>query len=151
MMNKLKFFIIVYFLLFVCEILISLLLLILVDTINFGFDNFYIKKAYYSTGVWNFWRVLFYGIPFIILFYFFSKYIFKLNFGYKPIVFSVFNVLIYILLSVFSKIIWKNTPLPPEDLMFKITCVAIFVVPIFLGLIPFVNRRMEKLLEVIIG
>ena len=144
-MNKIISFSILYVSLFVIEILIVFILLVSVALIQYGLDLFFIKGAWRDTGLWNFWRVLFYGIPFIILFFLLFKYVENIKI-YKPLLFSLFNLLIYVSLSVLSRVIWgKNVPLPPEGIMFWITCIAVFSAPNILGQIPYFKKLMESL------
>jgi hypothetical protein len=65
---------------------------------------------------------------------------------YKPLLFSLFNLVVYVGLSVLSRVIWgKNVPLPPEGIMFWITCVSIILSPLILGQIPYFKKLMESL------
>lgn len=145
MMNKVMKFLILYFNLFVIEILIVFIVLVLIDFFQYGADLFYIKKAIFGVGLMNFWRLLFYGLPFIMLYFLLFKYFESIKL-YKPLLFSLFNLLIYVSLSILSRVIWgKNVPLPPEGIMFWITCISIFISPIILGQIPYFRRLMESL------
>ena len=65
-MNKVVGFSALYIGLFVVEILIAFISLVLVALFQYGFDLFFIEGAWQSIGLWSFWRVLFYGLPFII-------------------------------------------------------------------------------------
>lgn len=144
-MNKFINFSILYISLFVIEILIVFISLVLVALIQYSPDLFFIKGAWRGTGLWNFWRVLFYGIPFIILYFLLFKYAENIKI-YKPLLFALFNLLIYVSLSVLSRIILgKNVPLPPEGIMFWITCIAILLSPLILGKIPCFKKLMENL------
>lgn len=94
---------------------------------------------------WNLWRVLFYGLPFLILYFLLFRYFGNIKL-YKPLVFSLFNLLVYVGLSVLSRIIWgKNVPLPPEGILFWVTCISIIISPIILGQIPYFRKIMENL------
>lgn len=144
-MNKAVSFSTLYISLFILEILIIFILLVLVALFQYRFDFFFIKGACHDTGLWNFWRILFYGIPFLVLYFLFFKYTgnFKL---YKPLLFSLFNLFVYVTLSVLSSVIWgKNIPLPPEGIMFWVTCISIFLSPFLLGQVAYFKRLMESL------
>jgi hypothetical protein len=144
-MNKVLSFSALYISLFIVEIIIFFISLVLVAVFQYGFDFFFIKGAWRDTGLWNFWRVLFYGLPFIILYFLLFKYVGNIKL-YKPLLFSLFNLLIYILLSVLSRVIWgKNVPLPPEGIMFWITCISIILSPLILGQVPYFKKLMESL------
>jgi len=140
-MNKFKYFTILYLSLFLIEIIGSYLFLI--------FNSFDYKGCVNAVVLWNLWRLLFYGLPFILLYLLFFKYFKKINL-YKPLLFSLFNLLIYVSLSNLSTIIWgNNVPLPPEGIMFWLTCLSIFLSPIILGRIPYFKKIMESLLNTI--
>lgn len=144
-MSKIIKFLILYINLFIVEILFVFIVLMLIDFIQYGIDVFYIRKAFFGTGLGSFWRVLFYGLPFIILYFLLFKYFGNIKL-YKPLLFSLFNLLVYVLLSVLSRVIWgKNVPLPPEGIMFWITCISIFLSPIILGQISYFRRLMESI------
>ncbi len=142
-MNKIVSFLILYFSLFIVEILIAFTTLVTIDFFQYGADFFYIKKALFGVGLMSFWRILFYGIPFIILYFLLFKYVENIK-VYKPLLFSLFNSLVYISLSILSRVIWgKNVPLPPEGVMFWITCISIFLSPLILGQISYFKRVMR--------
>ena len=144
-MNKAVNFSALFISLFIVEVLIVFISLVLLALFQYGFDLFFINGAQGATVLWNFWRVLFYGLPFIILYFFLFKYFGNIKL-YKPLLFSLFNLLVYVGLSVLSRVIWgKNVPLPPEGTMFWVTSVAIFLSPLILGQIPYFRKLMESL------
>ncbi|AZA61779.1 hypothetical protein EG340_12325 [Chryseobacterium indoltheticum] len=108
-------------------------------------ESFNISSTIDAVSLWNFWRLLFYGVPFLILYFFLFKYFKNLKI-YKPLLFSIFNLLVYILLTFLSRIIFgKNIPLSPEGIMFWITCLSILLAPIVLGFIPYFRGLMNKI------
>jgi hypothetical protein len=136
-MTKFVSFSVLYLSLFIIEI-ISGFLMLLVDSSNYqgNFD---------AVILWNFWRILFYGLPFVLFFFLLFKYL-RSSKIYAPLLFSFFNLIIYVLLSCLSEIIWgKNVPLPPTGIMFWTTCVSIFLSPIILYQIPYFKRPMQSL------
>lgn len=138
-MNKIINFSILYISLFLVEITGCFLIVLF----YYIFESFDIKGSFDAAILWNLWRILFYGIPFIILYFLLFKYFGKIEL-YKPLLFSLFNLLIYVLLSILSRVIWgKNVPLPPEGIMFWVTCVSIFISPIVLGQLPYFKKLME--------
>lgn len=144
-MNKVVGFSALYIGLFVVEILIAFISLVLVALFQYGFDLFFIEGAWRSIGLWSFWRVLFYGLPFIILYFILFKYCRNIKL-YKPLLFSLFNLSVYVVLSVLSIVIWgKNVPLPPEGIMFWVGIISIFLAPLILGQIPYFKRLMESI------
>lgn len=144
-MNKVVSFLALYISLFVVEIFIVFTALVIFALFQYGFDLFFIKGAWRDTGLWNFWRVLFFGLPFLVLYFLLFKYVANIKL-YKLLLFSLFNLTVYVLLSVLSKVIWgKNVPLPPEGIMFWVTCMAIFLSPLILGQIPYFKKLMESL------
>ncbi|MBC7412847.1 MAG: hypothetical protein H7331_10400 [Bacteroidia bacterium] len=139
-MNKFVSFLTLYFVTFLIEIAFIFIGLILFDSSKIDFFN--IRRAWLGSAQWNFWRVLFYGLPFILLYFILFKYIGSIKL-YKPLLFSLFNLSVYIALSVLSRVIWgKNVPLPPEGIMFWITCISIFLSPLILGQISYFKRLM---------
>lgn len=136
-MNKVINFSILYTSLLVVEFLGSFLILFITSS------NY--KGNFDATVLWNFWRVLFYGLPFLILYFLLFRYIRNKKL-YKPLLFSLFNLLVYTLLSLLSRVIWgKNVPLPPEGIMFWITCMSIFLSPFVLYQVAYFNRLMKSL------
>jgi len=131
-------FSIVYIVFFVIEVFISYIFLLVEESFN-------ISSTIDAVSLWNFWRLLFYGVPFLILYFFLFKYFKNLKI-YKPLLFSIFNLLVYILLTFLSRIIFgKNIPLFPEGIMFWITCLSILLAPIVLGFIPYFRGLMNKI------
>ena len=144
-MNKVVSFSALYISLFIVEILIVFISLVFNALFQYGFDVFFIKGAWRDTGLWNFWRVLFYGLPFIILYFMLFKYVENIKL-YKPLLFSLFNLFVYVGLLVFTRVVWgKNVPLPPEGIIFWVTCLAILLSPLILGQIPYFKKLMESL------
>jgi uncharacterized membrane protein HdeD (DUF308 family) len=136
-MNKVISFSILYASLFFTETA-SCFLMLFLDSSNF-------KGNFDGAVLWNFWRVLFLGIPFIVLYFLLFKYVGNIKL-YKPLLFSLFNLLIYVGLSVLSRVIWgKNVPLPPEGILFWVSCISIIISPIILGQIPYFKKLMESL------
>ncbi len=131
-------FSIVYIVFYVIEVFISYIFLLVEESFN-------ISSTIDAVSLWNFWRLLFYGVPFLILYFFLFKYFKNLKI-YKPLLFSIFNLLVYILLTFLSRIIFgKNIPLSPEGIMFWITCLSILLAPIVLGFIPYFRGLMNKI------
>lgn len=142
-MTKFFNFAILYITIFFIEIVLIFMEVLLFDSSEI--DAYYVRRAWLGSGLWNFWRVLFYGLPFIILYFLLFKYLGNIKL-YKPLLFSIFNLLVYVSLSILSRvIIGKNVPLPPEGLMFWATCIAIFLSPIILGQLPYFKKIMESL------
>jgi hypothetical protein len=134
-------FVVLYVSLFIIETIGCFLVVLF----YFIFESLDFKGSFDSATLWNFWRVLFYGIPFIILYFLLFKYVGNIKL-YKPLLFSLFNLVVYVGLSVLSRVIWgKNVPLPPEGIMFWITCVSIILSPLILGQIPYFKKLMESL------
>ena len=140
-MNKIVNFLTLYIVIFLIEII--LVGLILLDSSKIDFFN--IRRAWLGSAQWNFWRVLFYGVPSIVFYFFLFKYVGNIKL-YKPFLFSLFNLFVYVTLSVLSRVIWGETvPLPPEGIIFWITCISIVLSPIILGQIPYFKKLMESL------
>ncbi|MBP6184078.1 MAG: hypothetical protein KA479_04005 [Saprospiraceae bacterium] len=140
-MNKGILFLILYICLFAIETIFSFLMVLL----YYSFESFDVKGSFDSAILWNLWRILFYGIPFIILYFILFKYFESIKL-YKPLLFSLFNLFVYVGLSVLARVIWgKNVPLPPEGIMFWVTCVAIFLSPLIVGQIPYFKKLIESL------
>lgn len=142
-MNKIVNFLTLYIVIFLIEIVFIFIGLILFDSSKIDFFN--IRRAWLGSAQWNFWRVLFYGLPFLVLYFLLFKYMGNIKL-YKPLLFSIFNLLVYISLSILSRvIIGKNVPLPPEGIMFWITCISIILSPLILGQISYFKKLMVSL------
>lgn len=142
-MNKVVNFLTLYIVIFLIEIIFIFIGLILLDSSKIDFFN--IRRSWLGSAQWNFWRVLFYGLPFIVLYFLLFKYVGNIKL-YKPLLFSLFNLSVYVGLSVLTRIVWgKNVPLPPEGIMFWVTCISIILSPIILGQIPYFKKLMESL------
>lgn len=141
-MNSLLKFLKLYIVLFLLEIFFVFIMILLFDSSTIDYSS--IRRARLGSGLWNYWRLLFYSVPLVVIFFTVFKYMFFLKIKYKPVIFSFFNVLVYVLLSILSRVIWgENIPLPPEGMMFWITCISIFLSPLILGKIPYFKRLME--------
>lgn len=142
-MSKIISFLILYFNLFIIETACSFLIVL----ISNSFETFDLKGSFDVAILWNVWRILFYGLPFIILYFLLFKYVSNIKL-YTPLLFSLFNMLVYICLSILSRGVWgKNIPLPPEGEMFWTTCLAIFLSPLVLGYIPYFKKLMERIIK----
>ena len=64
-MNKIVNFLTLYIVIFLIEII--LVGLILLDSSKIDFFN--IRRAWLGSAQWNFWRVLFYGVPSIVFYF----------------------------------------------------------------------------------
>ena len=140
-MNKVISFSILYINLFLSETICSFLIVLL----YYIFDSLDFKGSFDAAILWNFWRLLFYGLPFIILYFLVFKYVRNIKL-HRPLLFSLFNLLVYVLISVLSRVIWgKNVPLTLHGTMFWITCISIFLSPLVLGQIPYFKKLMKSL------
>ncbi|MDR6198023.1 hypothetical protein [Siphonobacter sp. SORGH_AS_0500] len=140
-MNKFINFMILYASLLLGETISSFLIVL----VYFSFEELDLKGSLDAAFLWNVWRLIFHGLPFTMLYFLIFKYIENINLE-KPLLFSIFNLLVYISLSVLSRMIWgNNVPLSPTVMMFWITCVSIIICPIILGKIPYFKKIMENL------
>ncbi|TAF43053.1 MAG: hypothetical protein EAZ64_09625 [Sphingobacteriales bacterium] len=137
-MNKLFYFLILYFFFFLIESIVGCLIL------WFYLSDSDFRGCFRAIAMWDLWRLMFYGLPFIILYFLLFKYVGNIKL-FKPLLFSLFNLIVYVGLSVLSKNIWGNVPLPPEGVMFWIACVVITLSPLILGQIPYFKELMESL------
>lgn len=145
-MNKVISFSKLYLSLFFIEILIIVIFLVVIDFCKYGVDFFYVKKACFGVGLMSFWRLLFFGLPFLFLYFLLFEYFVNLKL-FKPLLFSLFNLCNYILLSFLLRVIWdNNVTLHPEGIMFWITCISIFLSPIVLGNLHYFRVLMDDLL-----
>lgn len=130
-------------------VVISLCFILVETLISFILLSFYSFDLYqnFSAAIlWNFWRLLFHGLPYFIALYLFTKHI---NMNHKKIVIAIqiFNLLIYLLFSFASTSIWgNNVPLAPEGLLFWSTCISTFFSPLIafkLGIFRVLNKYIK--------
>ena len=130
-MKKLLHFSIYYLALLLVEMVVEFCCLL--------FDSFNFQGNIDGVILTTLWRVLFYGLPWVAIFWvFYYRYSSSLDINKRLLLLSVVNLLVYVGLSCVSEMIWgKNVPLPAEGIMFKVTCVAVIVSPLLVGQIPF--------------
>lgn len=136
--------IVIYMCIFLTEILISIIV-----SLGYNiFDGFYFQNYLFNSInvsiVWNLWRLMFYYIPLIIVFFILFKY-FNCIKIYKPAVFSIFNVLAFVGLNFLYKLHRGLPTLEFTESLFWITIVSIILSPIILGQIPYFRRLMENI------
>jgi hypothetical protein len=98
-----------------------------------------------SAILWTFWRVLFYGIPSLLVFWACYRSSSRWRPNRRLWLFSAVNVLCYVALSRASESVWKNVPLPAEGVMFVVTCIALVFSPLLIGQIPFFRQQLGSL------
>jgi hypothetical protein len=139
-MNRNINFLILYLSIFITEIANCFLMVYFQSTSDTPF-----RGGFDVATLWSIWKLIFYGLPFIILYTLLFKYVGNIKL-YKPLLLSLFNLFVYVGLSVLTRVIWgKNVPLPPYGIMFWTACIAIFLSPIILGQIPYFRKLMENL------
>ncbi len=132
--------------LYVCFLLIETLMSVILSLI-YGLLNKYVSYLYNGVNVpigLNLWRLMFYSIPLILIFWVSFKYFNRIEI-YKPVVFSIFNVLVFAGLNLLYKLHKGLPTLEFTESLFWITVISIFVAPIILGQIPYFRRLMESL------
>ena len=90
------------------------------------------------------WKLLIYYIPLVLIFIFFNKYFIKWDAINKSILFSIFNVIVFIGLN----FLYKAMDLPSfeiNEFLFWVTCISITISPVILGQIPYFKKLMENL------
>lgn len=136
-----KKFVILYVFFLLTETLISVIL-----SLIYGLFNKYSSYVFNSVNVpigLNLWRLMFYSIPLILIFWFSFKYFNSIKI-YKPVVFSIFNVLIFTMLNLLYKLHKGLPTLEFTESLFWITVISIFLSPILLGQIPYLKRLMQN-------
>jgi len=136
-----------FVILYVCFLLIETLTSIVLSLI-YGAFNRYGSYLYNSINVpvgLNLWRLMFYSIPLAILFFVLFKYFNRLGISYKPVAFSIFNVLVFSGLNLLYKLHRGLPTLEFTESLFWIIVMSIFVAPIILGQIPYFRRLMESI------
>lgn len=140
--NHLSYFLLKLVLLFFSFILIETLCSFILLSIH----SFDLYQNFSATILWNFWRLLFHGLPYFIALYLFTKHI---NMNHKKIVFAIqiFNLLTYFLFSFVTISIWgNNVPLAPEGVLFWVTCITTFLSPLIaskLGIFKVLNKYIK--------
>jgi hypothetical protein len=125
-----------HFALFVTEVLVSIFILSLVES------SFLIGAE--GALLWNLWRLIFFGLPFLLMYALIFKYlaIIRIN---KVLIMGIFNLCIYILFSIVYNFIWEgNALLPPHGLMFRITSISVLISPFIIDFIPFFKRIISE-------
>jgi len=136
-MNKFRGLSILFISIFIFENITSFIFLI------FKSQNY--SQNFDGVILWNFWRLLFFGLPYLLFFSLSYKYFKNIKIQ-DHLVLSIFNLFFYLFISILIKIIWgKNIPLPLNNIMFLITCLSILVSPIILGKIPFFRNLMKSI------
>ena len=135
--------------LYTCFLLIETLISVILSLIYGIFEKYSSTRYYYYNSVnvpigLNFWRLLFYSIPLVIAFFVLFKYVSRLGISYKPIQFSIFNVLVFTGLTLLYKLHKGIPSLEFDESLFWITFISIFLTPIILGQIPYFKKLMER-------
>lgn len=143
-MDKVIKFIHLYFMLRILELIIIYLLFLKECSTGDCFDYFYFRRAYNGILYVIVFRVEFYCIHFLLMYNWLFKHVKRLKF-YTPLLFSLFNTVIYILFCYLSKGIFGTPPLPPDGTGFWWCCIAIFLSPLILGQIPHYKNLMKSL------
>ena len=136
-----KNFVILYVCFLLIETLISVVLSLIYEALN-RYGSYLYNSINVPIGL-NLWRLMFYYLPLTILFFVLFKYFNRLGISYKPVVFSIFNVLVFVGLN----FLYKPMDLPSfeiNEFLFWITCISIIISPIVLGKIPYFKRLMES-------
>lgn len=136
---------ILYTCLIALETLVGFVLLFAWGLFN-NLSNNFDKQVYDASSVVliNFWRLLFYSIPLILIFWISFKYFNRVEI-YKPVVFSIFNALIFAGLNLLYKLHRGLPTLEFTESLFWVTVISIFLSPIILGQIPYFRRLMESI------
>ncbi len=144
-MKKLVNFIVLYFSIFIVEIISCFIL-----SYFFSISIFQTSDLMGSLNVallWNVWRLIFFGLPLAFIYLIFFDIIESLKIS-KSLLLSIINVSTYVALSVLSRLIWgKNIPLPPEGIMFWISIITIFISPFVLQQISYFKNLINKTLN----
>lgn len=134
-----------FVILYVCFLLTETLMSVILSLIYGLFDNG--SYVYNSINVpigLNLWRLMFYSIPLILIFGISFKYFNRIE-VYKPVVFSIFNVLVFAGLNLLYKLHKGLPTLEFTESLFWVTILSIFLSPIILGQIPYFRRLMESI------
>ncbi len=134
---------IIYATLIIFETLTSIFISLIYNLVNSGSFKHYIFSSISVPFIWNFWRLLFHYLPLLICFLLLCKFLFRLRLNFKPIIFSTFNVIFFVILNLY----YVNLNLPTlyiHEFFFWIICFSVFISPIILGTIPYFRRLMES-------
>jgi hypothetical protein len=116
-------------------------------TLNDLFDSYSAEFIFYNSLrvpiAWNLFRMFFYYPLLLVCFFFTFKYFNKITIDYKPILFSAFDLLVYVILN----FLFMSLDLPSFEfnhILFWITNMSVFISPLILGQIPYFRRLMES-------
>lgn len=142
-----KKFVILYVCFLLTETIVNIILMLSFGWTFEDYDSirsYYLSCVQYPVGL-NLIRLMFYSIPLAILFFVLFKYFNRLGISYKPVAFSIFNVLVFVGLNLLYKLHRGLPTLEFTESLFWITILSIFLSPIILGQIPYFRRLMESI------
>ncbi|MGB0870932.1 MAG: hypothetical protein ACPGSD_15175 [Flavobacteriales bacterium] len=132
-MKKIINFLKLYGLLFLIEIIISLILFLAYDiVINKEFSAFSINLVINGVLLWNIWRLIFYSLFLGVLFFFASKMI---NNKWSFFKLALFNSSVYLIVSLLFTLTGAISISKMLDSIFLVTLLAIIISPILLSII----------------
>lgn len=92
----------------------------------------------------NLVRIMFYFIPFVMLFWLFFKHLYCLGIIYKPLQFSVFNTFVFLALNFFYKLTNNLPTLDIAEPLMLLLVTSLFLAPLLLGQILYFKRLMDN-------
>jgi len=124
----------------------NILSLVFLNIINL-FLQYNLKSGLDITILYNFWRLVTYGIPFTLLLMLFLLFLKKIN-KFNIIFISFFNVFIFALLTILTRMLYgNNIPIKPEGFMFWVSLLSIFITPILVFKLPIINKNFYNIMN----
>jgi len=138
---------ILYICFHIMEILLCIILFSFINLFNNYELNSYIFNSYNVPMGLNFLRFMFYDLPLVIAFFLLFKFTRHFELYYKPILFSIFNTVIFVVLNFIYKLHRGLPSLEINEILFWVLVIPIFLSPIILGQIQYFNRLMNSFVK----
>lgn len=91
-------------------------------------------------------RFIYCSLPLVLIFLILFKYVYRLDVQYKPVLFSVFNLSVFVGLNLLCSLLKGLPTVEFTEPLFVLIALPIFLSPLILGQLPYARRLMDTLL-----